>query len=149
MTIADSQSRILGIDYGSRRIGLSLSDPLGLIATPIDALQNDGSLFNNLIGIIASEKIRIVVVGMPLNLKGELGKKSQEVREFIDLLRTKTDAEIMVWDERFTTKIAQNTMIAMGTKKKERAKREGRIDSMAASVMLQGYLDNSNRRHEN
>jgi putative Holliday junction resolvase len=138
--------RILGIDHGSHRIGLSLSDPLGLIAHPIEALRNDESLYIELKRLIEHENVKTIVVGMPLNLKGQHGKKAEEVQKFIELLRTKLDIEIMVWDERFTTTIAQKTMIAMGTKKKERQKREGRIDSMAASVMLQGFLDSANRK---
>jgi putative holliday junction resolvase len=135
------QFRILGIDFGSKRIGISLSDPLGIIARPVAPLKNDKSLFDNLVRLINDEKVKTVVVGMPLNLKGEHGKKAQEVQEFIDRLKSETKVGIEVWDERFTTTIAKRTMLSMGTKRKEREAREGRLDSMAASVMLQSYLD--------
>lgn len=145
MVTTTSHQRILGIDYGSHRVGLSISDPLGLIAQPIGALQNDNSLFTNLKRLVNSEDIKIIVVGMPLNLKGQRGKKADEVQQFIELLKTKLEVEVMIWDERFTTTIAQKTILAMGTKKKERQKKDGRIDSIAASIMLQGFLDSTKR----
>jgi putative holliday junction resolvase len=138
---AKSYQRILGVDYGSVRVGLSISDPLGLIAQPFEALKNDASLFNNLEQISARENVVLIVVGMPFNLKGQKGQKAEEVQNFIERLREKLGLKILTWDERFTTTIAGKTMLAMGTKKKERQKKDGRLDSMAAAVMLQGYLD--------
>jgi len=139
--------RVLGIDYGSQRVGLSLSDPLGIIAQPIEALKNDSSLLINLQQISTRENVRLIVVGMPLNLKGHHAQKADEVYKFIKLLRAKLDIEIIACDERFTTTIAHKTMLTMGTKKKERQKKDGRIDSMAASIILQGFLDNVKHSH--
>ena len=82
---------------------------------------------------------------MPLNLKGQHAQKAEEVQNFIERLKEELVIEVLTWDERFTTTIAQQTMLAMGTKKKERQKKDGRIDSMAAAVMLQGFLDS--RKH--
>ncbi len=138
-----SYQRILGVDYGSRRVGLSLSDSLGLIAQPIDALKNDSSLFPGLRQIVIRENVKLIVVGMPFNLKGQRAQKAVEVQKFIEHLKEELSIKVVTWDERFTTTIAQQTMIAMGTKKKERQKKDGRIDSMAAAVMLQGYLDST------
>lgn len=138
-----SYQRILGIDYGSVRVGLSVSDPLGLIAQPIEAFRNDTSLFANLGQVSARENVTLIVVGMPFNLKGQKGQKAEEVQKFIGRLKEELGIEILTWDERFTTTIANQTMLAMGTKKKERQKKDGRIDSMAAAVMLQGYLDST------
>ena len=78
---------------------------------------------------------------MPLNLKGKQAQKAEEVQSFISELQENIGIEVITWDERFTTTIAQKTLIAMGTKKKERQKKDGRIDSMAAAIILQGYLD--------
>jgi putative Holliday junction resolvase len=143
LEITISRQRILGIDYGSQRIGLSLSDPLNLIAQPIKAMKNNSSLIADLKQLSIRENVKLIVVGMPLNLKGQYAQKAEEVQEFIERLKSEIGIEVVKWDERFTTTIAQKTMISMGTKKKERQKRDGRIDSMAASIMLQGFLDSS------
>jgi putative Holliday junction resolvase len=140
---ATTYQRILGVDYGSQRVGLSLSDPLGIIAQPIDALKNDLSLFLNLQQLSIRENVRLIVVGMPFNLKGQQAQKADEVQKFIKLLKVKLSIEVVAWDERFTTTIAHQTMRTMGTKKKERQKKDGRIDSMAAAIILQGFLDNT------
>ena len=147
MEVTTTYKRVLGVDYGSERIGLSLSDPLGIIAQPIEALKNDSSLFIHLQQLSTRENVKLIVVGMPFNLKGQQAQKANEVQKFIELLRAKLDIEIVVWDERFTTTIAHRTMLAMGTKKKERQKKDGRIDSMAAAIILQGFLDNTKHSH--
>jgi putative Holliday junction resolvase len=139
--------RVLGVDYGSQRVGLSLSDPLSIIAQPIEALKNDSSLFIHLQQLSTRENVKLIVVGMPFNLKGQHAQKADEVQKFIELLKAKLDIEVVAWDERFTTTIAHQTMLAMGTKKKERQKRDGRIDSMAAAIILQGFLDNTKHSH--
>jgi putative holliday junction resolvase len=141
METTPSFKRILGIDYGSLRVGLSLSDPLGIIAGPIDALKNDPLLFSKIKQLTVRENVKLIVVGMPLNLKGLEAYKAKEVNNFVERLKAELDIEVVTLDERFTTTIAQKTMIAMGTKKKERQQKNGRIDSMAAAIILQGYLD--------
>jgi len=137
--------RVLGVDYGSERIGLSLSDPLGLIAQPIPALKNTADVFSRLQQISSLEHVKLIVVGMPYNLKGQVARKAEQVLGFVEKLKGHLEIEVVTWDERFTTTLAHKTMLAMGTKKKERQKKDGRIDSMAAAIMLQGYLDLQNR----
>jgi putative Holliday junction resolvase len=139
--------RVLGVDYGTVRVGLSLSDPLGIIAQPMQALKNDAELYLQLHQLSIREHVNLIVVGMPFNLKGQIAQKAEEVQKFIELLKEQLGIEIVTWDERFTTALAHQTMLAMGTKKKERQKRDGRIDSMAAAIMLQGFLDNINNSH--
>ena len=139
--------RVLGIDYGSERVGLSLSDPLGIIAHPIDALKNDSALFVQLQQLSIREQVKLIVVGMPLNLKGQIAQKAEKVQKFIEQLKANLDVEVVAWDERFTTTIAHKTMITMGTKRKDRQKKDGRIDSMAAAIILQGFLDNIKHSH--
>lgn len=139
------QNRILGIDYGSVRIGLSLSDPLGIIAQPFRTLANDKMVWKNIDAILKSEQVTLVVVGMPLNLKGQQAQKAQEVKKFIEQLKLETSSEVVVWDERFTTMIARQTLLDMGTKKSQRRNNKGQVDSMAAAVMLQSFLDSTKR----
>ncbi|HXG38270.1 MAG TPA: Holliday junction resolvase RuvX [Bacteroidota bacterium] len=136
------EGRVLGIDYGSTRIGLSLSDPLRIIAQPFRTLINNGTLWSNLKTIVQEQHIQTVVVGMPLNLKGQKGKKAEEVEQFIERLKAETKCEVIVWDERFTSSIAQQTLLDMGTKKSQR-RDKGRIDAMAAAVILQSFLDST------
>lgn len=137
--------RVLGIDYGTRRVGLALSDPLGIIAQPIDAVKQSSELMAEIRQVVERERVHTVVVGMPLNLKGQAAQTAQEVQKFVEQLRAELSMEVATWDERFTTTIAQQTMTTMGTKKKERQQKNGRIDSMAAAVMLQNYLDSKKR----
>ena len=136
-----SLRRILGIDYGARRIGLSLSDPLQIIATAYGVVENSSGMWRRIIEIIAREDVELIVVGMPTTLKGEKGKKALEVETFMATLRNHVDIPLATWDERFTTSIAQRTRLSMGTKRSDRRTRDGSLDAMAASVMLQGFLD--------
>jgi putative Holliday junction resolvase len=140
-----AQGRYLAIDYGSERIGLSLSDPLGIIATPYTTILNSPDVMERLKGIIDREQVFVIVVGMPFNLKGEIGAKAKEVQAFVKLLETNVGVSIILWDERFTTTIAKRSMIDLGTKKKTRKEDRGRIDAMAAALLLQSYLDSPKR----
>lgn len=140
-------SRILGVDYGDKRVGIAISDPLQIIATPLDYIPNNNELMEKFREILSSFQIIKIVVGIPLNLKGESGFKSKQVKEFINKLKSITGVQIIEWDERFTTKIAQQTKLDMGLKKKQRQDKT-KIDSMAAAILLQNYLDyNSNKKN--
>ncbi len=139
------QKRILGIDFGDRRIGLSVSDPLGIIARPYVTLKNDATLWSRLKDIIARESISMCVVGMPMTLKGERASKAKEVEYFVELLKEETGLDVAVWDERYTTSIAQQTLRDMNVKKKGRDSKNGTLDSMAAAIILQGFLDSTKK----
>ncbi len=139
----NNSKRVLGIDYGSRRIGLSTSDPLGILATPYGFLQNDATLWTRLKEIVEGESIERIVVGMPLTLRGESGQKAKEVECFIEELRSKTGIAVIPRDERFTTTMAQRTVRQMNRKKKNRNAKDGTLDSMAAAILLQEYLDSN------
>ncbi len=134
------EQRILGIDYGTKNIGLAISDPLSIIAQSLETIENNIECYSIIKRIIEREYVALIVVGMPLNLKGERAQKSLEVEEFIKNLRTHTDIDVVDWDERFTSTMAQRSLLQFGVKKKKRGEK-GRIDSMAAAIMLQSYLD--------
>lgn len=134
-------NRILGIDFGSKRIGLSISDPLGIIATPYGTLKNDSSVWSCLRDIMMKEAITLFVVGMPVTLQGEKREKAKEVEAFIERLKLETGVDVLERDERFSTSIAQQTLLDMNTKRKNRNAKDGTLDSMAAAIILQGYLD--------
>jgi putative Holliday junction resolvase len=133
-------NRFLGIDYGSRRVGIAISDPLNIIARGLTTLDNVSDLVERIAGLVHEYSIGALVVGMPLNLKGDKGTKALEVEEFIERLRLKVNVAIIPVDERFTTTMAHATVREMGVRKKKRESRE-HIDEMAASILLQGYLD--------
>jgi putative Holliday junction resolvase len=135
----------MGVDFGTTRMGISLSDPLQIIAQPFTTLESRPGIIAEICEIVRKEDVGLIVVGMPLNLKGEKGKKALEVEKFIDEMRSATHVEVVHWDERFTTSIAHQTLLTMGTKRDERRNKKGRVDSMAAAILLQGFLDSRKR----
>ncbi|MBI4535069.1 MAG: Holliday junction resolvase RuvX [Ignavibacteriae bacterium] len=132
--------RILGIDYGSKRIGVAVSDPLKIISQGVGTLENDDRTFDRLKKIITEREIDLIVVGMPYTDDGGKGKKALEVDAFIESLIRTTDVGIVTWDESFSSVNAQRSFIDGGMKKKQRRQKQ-RVDEMAARLMLQDYLD--------
>ena len=134
------QRRIIGLDYGDRRIGVAVSDPLNVIARGVTVVQNNDNAIAE-IGRLASEyDAEKIVIGLPLNLKGEHGQKAEQVEAFIASLEKELGLVIVRVDERFTSHMAHETLRTMGVKKSERQSK-GRIDEMAAALILQSYLD--------
>ncbi|MFA5833173.1 MAG: Holliday junction resolvase RuvX [Bacteroidota bacterium] len=134
-------SRILGIDYGTVRIGISVSDPLKIIAQGLTTIQNDSHSLDHILSIMVDQNVEKIIVGNPLNLKGEVSTKAEEVKTFVARLKEKTQIEIVMLDERFTSVMAQRSIMSMGTKKKQRQNNKGKVDEVAAAILLQSYLD--------
>ncbi len=136
--------RILGIDYGERRIGIAISDPLGITAQGLETLviRSRDEALEKIAGIAEEKEAVELVVGMPLNMDGSTGIKVEEVKVFVEALKEKTGLKINVWDERMTTIAAQRAMGEMGIKLKGRKKN---LDRIAATMILQGYLDRLSR----
>lgn len=137
--------RILGIDFGSKRIGLALSDPSRTIATGYKTIFLSDSVYDELAGIVKEKNVEVIVLGLPVSLKGNDSQKSLEVRRFSSKLSEKLGIPIVFQDERFTSRDALATMIAMNTTKKDRRDKK-RIDEMAAAIILQAYLDSERNR---
>jgi putative Holliday junction resolvase len=133
-------TRILGIDYGTRRIGIAVSDPLNVIARGLTVIPHSPKMIGEIRQIVEEFGARRIVVGIPFNLKGVKGNMAGEVEEFIRLLASELDVEIIRQDERFTSRIARGTLLEMNVGKKKR-RSKGRIDEMASALILQGYLD--------
>lgn len=134
------ENRILGIDYGTRRIGVAVSDPLGITARGLTVVDNAESAIRE-IGKIADEYgVGMIVVGMPLNLKGEKGAKAREVEDFAGRLRSELRRTVVCYDERFTTRSAHQSLRDAGIRKSQRRSKE-RIDMIASALILQNYLD--------
>ncbi len=131
--------RFLGIDYGTRRIGLATGDELG-IATPISALvQADAAARRrSLAQVVKTRRIQEIVLGLPLNMDGSAGFKAQETQAFADELRAEFGLPVHLVDERLTSHLVES---GMNQKQLREIRGKGIIDSRAAAVILQDYLD--------
>ena len=142
----DNKGRILGLDFGLKRVGVSVSDPMRIIASGLETLPNDHGLLNAIVDIVKRMEIAKIIIGRPLKLGGGEGSSVTETLKFEKRLKEKLsreyskEIEIVEWDERFTTTIAQRTQIELGVKKKERQKK-GNLDRIASQLILQSYLD--------
>ncbi len=132
--------RALGIDYGTTRIGIAVSDPLNIIARGLEVIANSPRAVERIRELAEEYDVGVIVVGMPYNLKGEMGKKAQEVELFVSVLRSGAGRDVVTVDERFTSRMAQQTLITMGVKKKARQVK-GIVDLTAAALILQHHLD--------
>jgi putative Holliday junction resolvase len=139
--MAEYPGRILGIDYGTKRIGVAVSDPTLLLARGVTTLDNNEQVFGKLLEIVKKEEAVRIVVGMPYSADGGKGKKALEVEEFVEHLKQRTTVAIETWDESYSSVKAHQAFIDIGMKKKKRQQKH-RVDEMAARLMLQEYLDN-------
>ena len=132
--------RILGIDYGDKRCGIALSDPMHIIASAYEVIQNTGmdDVAKAVVAICLEKDVEKIVVGWPMNMDGSEGAAADKVSTFIGKLEPVTGLEIVRWDERMTTQTAEAALIEAGTR---RDKRKGVIDKVAAQVLLQHFLD--------
>ena len=133
-------SRCLGIDFGTRRIGLALSDPTGTLATPLPFLENSSprEVLGRLQELVQVQGIKTIVIGLPRNMDGTYGPSAQKVREFITQIQPHVPAEILCQDERLTTAQASRDLFQMGLTQKDLRKK---VDSSSAALILQQFLD--------
>jgi putative holliday junction resolvase len=133
--------RVLGLDYGERRIGVALSDPSGVLASPLIVLDRPRKmkrLLEVLGKLCATHEVRVIVVGLPLSMDGSVGTKAAEVKDFAARLRQHTALPVVEWDERLSTVAAERALIEAGMR---REKRKLVVDKTAAALILAGYLD--------
>ena len=136
-------NKVLGLDYGNVRIGIALSDITGTFAFGKEFILNNKDALKYLKSIIESENVIEIVIGYPVNLKGEISNQAIQVDEFEVKLKAAVNNEsvkIIKWDERFTSKLAAESLIESGMKKKKR-REKGNIDIVSAALLLQSYLD--------
>ena len=143
--MAGEPGRVLGVDYGSRRVGMALSDPLRVLASGAGTIENTPGLVAAIASIALEERVVLIVVGMPYAPDGGRGGKAEEVGRFVDALRGAVSVPVETWDESFTSVNARQAFIDGGMKKKER-RQKGRVDEMAARLLLQEYLENAHQR---
>ncbi|MCX7966788.1 MAG: Holliday junction resolvase RuvX [Syntrophorhabdaceae bacterium] len=132
--------RILCLDVGDKRIGISLSDPTGSIAQGLTVLKRESIKkdLTELEKILTEYEVSELVVGLPKNLNGSIGKKAQDILDFVNILKRHIHIPVILWDERFTTNEAHRIFSMAGIKHK---KRKPYIDIMSSQIILQGYLD--------
>lgn len=135
--------RYLAIDYGTKRTGLAVTDPLNMIASALDTVQSH-ELMTYLGAYMAREDVEKLVVGLPMNLDGSPSESMKYVKQFVNAFRKRFPAVAIEWiDERFTSKLAVDAMVSGGMKKSERRKKEN-IDKISATIILQSYLEQRN-----
>ena len=134
--------RILGLDVGDRRIGVAISDPLHIIASPLSVI--DRKIDSNYIGaiqkIIDEKEVEAVVVGLPLTMKGLESPQTEKVKKFNEELIQKINIPLYSIDERLSSVTAQNSLIQQGIKT---GHNKGAIDQTAAAIFLQNYIDDN------
>ena len=134
--------RCLGLDLGSKTLGIAISDMTNTIATIYTTLRFDeddyGSLISQLKDIILKNDIDVIVLGLPKNMNNTLGKRAEITLDFKDMLEKKLDVKVALMDERLTSVISNNVMIEADMSRKKRKKK---VDGIAAQIILQDYLD--------
>lgn len=137
--------RYLGLDLGSRTLGVSISDPTGLIASSYTIIRHNEEyerLINDVKEIVLDKKVDEIVLGLPKNMNNTIGPKGELSYKFKEMLEKNINIPVHLVDERLTTKQATDILISNDTSRKKRKKV---IDSMAATIILQSYLDKKER----
>lgn len=132
--------RIMGLDIGNATIGVAISDPLCIIAQGVTTIRRKYWEYDiQMLGKIIEEySVDTIVSGLPKNMNGTLGPQSEKVIEFCDVIKSRFDVPIVMWDERLTTVAANRAMLESDM---SRSKRKKIVDKIAATYILQGYLD--------
>ena len=136
--------RLLSIDYGKKRTGIAVSDPLQIIANGLTTVETS-KLFEFLNDYLQKEHVETIVVGLPKQMNGEMSENMCRIEPFVNRLR-KLYPQIAVeyFDERFSSKIAQKAMIEGGVKKKKR-QNKALVDEISATIILQGYMESKKK----
>ena len=135
--------RCLGLDVGSKTIGIALSDALGVAAHPLEVWRREGreADVEHIRSLVAQHEVETVVVGLPLELSGQVGRRAQRVRVLIDALRAafgEGGPTVVEWDERFSTAAVERVLIDADM---SRGRRKQVVDKQAAAFILQGWLE--------
>ena len=135
-----AEGRLLGVDFGERRVGLALSDSAGLIAQGLEtlAVKSTGESLASIAAIVEAEQVLEVILGLPVNMDGTKGEMAEKVEAFAGLLRGRVSCAVRTWDERMTSISARRAMneMGMGTRGNKAS-----LDRIAATLLLQNYLD--------
>ena len=133
--------RVIAIDLGTKRTGLAVTDPLQMLANPLETIETS-TLLEYLKKYFEREEVEAIVLGYPRKLNGEETEMTPKVFAMKEKLEAAfPEKKIELIDERFTSKMALQSMIAMGSKKKDRKEKSGNLDKVSAAIILQSYLD--------
>lgn len=130
--------RILGVDLGRARIGVAVSDELGMLAHPVETIPARGDAARRIAEIVQEKNAERVVIGLPRHMNGSVGIGAAEALAFAEKLRTWVACEVVTWDERMSTMAANRALRDSGQKTRNS---RGVVDQVAAQMILQGYLD--------
>lgn len=132
--------RIMALDIGTERVGIALSDPFKILASPYKVIKMEGNedLISQIRKEVEANQVEKIVVGMPYKLNKGSSIQTEKVKELVGYMKENLNIQIDIIDERFTTKLAENIMLEADT---SRARRKQKIDKLAASLILQTYLD--------
>jgi putative Holliday junction resolvase len=131
-------SRVLGIDFGTKRVGLAVSDGLGILASPLDVVPRERAV-EVVMRVVIEMDIAKIVVGLPTALGGHEGASADEARSLGKDLHNATELPVVYHDERFTSRMAETALLGKGMKRRDRRQK---VDKIAAAIILQDYLDN-------
>ncbi|HLW09653.1 MAG TPA: Holliday junction resolvase RuvX [Fermentimonas sp.] len=138
-------SRLLSIDYGKKRTGIAVSDPLQIIANGLTTVETT-NIFNFLKDYLGKEDVETIIVGLPKQMSGELSENMKRIEPFVNRLKKLyPNINIEYYDERFSSKMAHQVMIDGGLKKKDRQNKE-LVDEISATIILQGYMESKRFR---
>ena len=135
--------RIMGLDFGSRTVGVAVSDPLGITAQGVETVERpqENKLRRTLARLeelSGEDQVEKIVVGCPRHMNGDFGERAEKSRDFAEKLATRTGLPVVLWDERLTTAAAERVLMEAGVR---RERRKDYVDKIAAVFILQGYLD--------
>lgn len=139
------EKRVLGLDIGTKRIGVALSDPLGITAQPMTTIARkpDQNSVDKIKKICTEYDVSLIVAGLPKNMDGTLGFQAQDVLSYLELIKKSISINIELEDERLTSKIAESVLIEQKVKP---SRQKGLVDVTSAILILQQYLDKNKRR---
>jgi len=132
--------RILAVDHGEKRIGLAISDSTGTIANPLKVIEHVARVIDaaQVADIALQNQVELIVIGQSFDEEGKPNLAGRRAARFVDALKTQTQIPIAMWDESFSTQSARTARIEMGVPRKRRT---GHLDELAATIILQSYLD--------
>jgi putative holliday junction resolvase len=132
--------RVLAIDHGTKRMGIALSDPSGIIAQPLEFIPAEpfAPFLDRLKTLILEKEVEMILVGMPRNMDGSYGPAAAKVQEFVAVLKENIAIPIRTWDERLTSAQANRFLLQADVRRKDRKEK---VDKAAAAILLQSFLD--------